>query len=235
VGAKGLWQFMPETGRAYHLRIIEEKLDERMSPVKSTEAAIHYLSDLKQKLNSWDLVFASYNLGPYGVLARLRKAGDDVGFWDLVDAEYLPDETANYVPYIQAYALVLANLRKLNFGGTQKMPPDNTADLEVASSTRLTLVARVASTSLSTIQRLNPDILSELVPAVPSQRFVVQVPKDNVWQARDMLAALVAQKDEDDLCVPTSFDWGKQRFTDEMRLACGKKLAAPLPVPVPMQ
>jgi hypothetical protein len=235
VGAKGLWQFMPETGRAYHLRIIEDKLDERMSPVKSTEAAVHYLSDLKQKLNTWDLVFASYNLGPYGVLARLRKAGDGVGFWDLVDADYLPDETSNYVPYIQAYALVLANLRKLNFTGTQMRAPENTADLEVASGTRLTLVARVASTSHATIKRLNPDIISDIVPAVPSQRFLVQVPKDNVWQARDMLAALVAQSDESDLCVPITFDWGKQRFTDEMKLSCSKKLDAPLPVPVPMK
>jgi hypothetical protein len=233
VGAQGLWQFMPDTGRAYHLRIVEDVLDERQSALKSTEAAVHYLADMKQKMPSWDLVFASYNLGPFGVLARLRKAGDDVSFWDLADADYLPDETANYVPTIQAFALILENLQKLKFAGTQMRAPEVTADLEVASGTRLGLVARAASTSFQTIKRLNLDVLGDVVPAVSAQRFMMQVPKDNVWQARDTLTELVSKHDDADVCVPVTFDWGKQRFTTEMAEECRKRLGAAQPAPAP--
>ena len=42
VGAVGLWQFMPETGKEYGLEI-NEFVDERKDPNKSTQAALDYL------------------------------------------------------------------------------------------------------------------------------------------------------------------------------------------------
>ena len=123
VGARGLWQFMPDAARAYHMRVIEDVIDERISPPKATEGGYSFLSDVYKKFGSWDLAFASYNMGPFGLLARIERAGGDVGFWDLVDAEMLPDETANYVPTIEAFALILENLQRLKFAG---IPNENT-------------------------------------------------------------------------------------------------------------
>jgi membrane-bound lytic murein transglycosylase D len=231
VGAKGLWQFMPEAGRAYHLRVIEDKVDERQSPPKSTEAAIKFLSDLHAKLGSWDLVFASYNMGPFGLIARIERAGGDVGFWDLVDADLLPDETANYVPTIQAMALILANLQKFKFTGVQMRSPQLTADLEAPPGTRLGMVARAAATSVIDIRSLNLDILGDTVPDVPGGRFAVQVRKEVVWQARDALKGLLDTGDNADLCVNPTFDWGKQRFTPEMQEACKRRGPALEPSP----
>ncbi len=126
-GAEGLWQFIPEAARAYHLRIIPDQVDERHSPQKSTEAAIAFLSDMYAKLKSWDLVFAGYNCGPFGIMARLERVeGENVGFWELVDAGMLPDETANYAPTIQAIALILNNLQRLKFGAIQMRAPQMT-------------------------------------------------------------------------------------------------------------
>jgi hypothetical protein len=225
VGALGLFQFMPDSGRVYGLRIIENVLDERLSQTKATEAGVHFLSDLYAKFGSWDLVFASYNLGPFGLLARMHKAGDDVGFWDLVDADMLPDETAQYVPRIEALALILTNLPRLRFAGAQMRSPEDTSDLDVTSGTRLSLIARAASTSLDEIRRLNRDIIADRVPNVASGRFVVQVPASVVEQARDTLGDLKSGKNDEDMCVPSSFDWGKQRFTPELTEACHKRLA----------
>ncbi len=226
VGAAGLWQFMPETGRAYHLNIVEGTIDERYSPFKSTEAGIRMLADLRLKLGSWDLVFASYNLGPFGVLARLEKAGADASFWDLVDADLLPDETANYAPTVDAIALILANLQRLKFAGVQIRAPQMTADLDVVGGTRLSLVARAAATSVAQLHALNLDFSGDVVPVIAGGSIAVQVPKDVVWQARDALKELVASKDGADQCVPATFDWGKQRFTPEMDQACQKRLSS---------
>ncbi|HEY0468993.1 MAG TPA: transglycosylase SLT domain-containing protein, partial [Polyangiaceae bacterium] len=226
VGAAGLWQFMPETARAYHLRVIEGTIDERYSPFKSTEASIRMLADLRQKLGDWDLVFASYNLGPFGVLARVERAGGNATFWDLVDADLLPDETANYSPTVEAIALILANLQRLKFTGLQIHSPQLTADLEVPGGTRLGLVARAAATSVAKLSSLNLDFSGDVVPLIPGGAIAVQVNKDVVWQARDSIKELLASKDGADQCVPPSFDWGKQRFTPEMDAACQRRLAA---------
>jgi hypothetical protein len=227
VGARGLWQFMPDSGRAYHLRIIKDALDERLSPPKETEAAIRFLNDLYRKFGAWDLSFAAYNMGPFGLMARLQRLEEGGGFWDLADADVLPDETANYVPQIEAFALILANLQKLKFAGAQLRPPEVTSDLDVPPGTRLGLVARAASTSVVEIRSLNLDVIGDRVPAVPGERFAIQVPKDVVWQARDTLAGLIAQSSSEDECVPETFDWGKRRFTPEMATECRQRLATP--------
>ncbi len=227
-GAEGLWQFIPAAARSYHLRVIEGVVDERHSPVKATEAAVHYLSDLYAKMGHWDLAMAGYNMGPFGLLARIQRAGGNVGFWDLVDSDLLPDETADYVPNIEAIALILANLSRLKFGGIQTKAPQLTADLQVPPGTRLGLVARAAAMSTAGLRQLNLDIKGDRTPDLPG--FMVQVPKDVVWRAGETLQELLRAGDNADQCVPPNFDWGRQRFTAEMAASCQRRLAAAAPV-----
>jgi hypothetical protein len=225
MGAEGLWQFIPDAARAYHLRIIDGIVDERHSPQKATEAAIQYFSDMYAKFGEWDLVFSAYNMGPFGLATRIEQVeGEKVGFWELVDAEMLPGETADYAPAIQAIALILNNLQKLKFGAIQQRAPQMTMDLPVPPNTRLSLVARAAATSLDELRRLNLDIKGTSTPGV--HNFAVQVSKDSVWQARETLQELLKAKDDSDLCAPQNFDWGRQRFTPEMQEACTRNLGA---------
>ena len=218
VGARGLWQFMPATARAYHLHVKEGVIDERISPPKSTEAAVKFLSDLYRKMGSWEFALASYNMGPFGLASRIRRAGGDVTFWDLAAAGYLPDETAKYVPRIQAYAVILENLGRFNFSTAQMRATEVTAELEAPPGTRLGMVARAASTSLDHLKLLNPDIVGTTVPDLPGLRFMVQVPKEDVFRARALLEQLIADGDQNDRCVPSAFDWGSERFSEKM---CG--------------
>jgi soluble lytic murein transglycosylase-like protein len=219
-GARGLWRLMPPTARAYHLRVQPGVMDERISPRKSTQAAAQLLSDLKRKLGSWELVIASYDLGPFSLLARLRQTD---GSWDwpaLVASGRLPAETVAFVSKIQAFALILANLAQFRFEPAQPPEPEPTVDLDVPAGTRLGVVARAASSSTSKIRELNPDVIGDRVPNITGESFVLRVPREGGARARATLDQLLLSEDHADQCVPHSFDWGRQRLTRSMATRC---------------
>jgi len=102
-GAKGIWQFMPVTGKAYGLEISDE-VDERMHVEKATEAACKLLLDYKKRFGSWTLAAASYNLGETR-LAKELAAQKASSFYDL----NLNAETSRYVFRIVAIKEIMSN------------------------------------------------------------------------------------------------------------------------------
>ena len=124
-GARGLWQFMPATARQYGLRV-DDRLDERTDPVKSTEAACLYLEYLLNAFgaNSFMSAIAAYNKGEHGLLRCLGR-GDwrsRWNFWDIATRGdgCLKQETIDYVPKFFAAAVVLrrSDVFVLEGGGT---------------------------------------------------------------------------------------------------------------------
>jgi hypothetical protein len=221
VGAKGLWQFMAESARAYGLRVVDGEVDERLNPVKSTEAAIHFLTDLQRDLGAWDLALAGYNMGPYAVLVRLAQAGDkNAGFWELAHAGMLPDETAGYVPSIEAYALMLQNLRVFGFNPYGKRL-ESTAEIIVKPGIRLSLIARASSTTTVSIRDLNPEFLRDVVP---DGETTARVPDAEAHRAQAFLESW-SPNDNRDTCVPPDFDWGGGQSFETSRFA---KACAPV-------
>jgi membrane-bound lytic murein transglycosylase D len=93
VGAKGMWQLMPQTARELGLKITK-KNDERTQVYKSTVAAAKYLKDLYAEFGDWLLVMAAYNGGPGKVYIAIRKSGSR-NFWVLQN--YLPAESRGHV------------------------------------------------------------------------------------------------------------------------------------------
>jgi len=97
-GAVGLWQFMKSTARQEGLQVTNH-IDERKDAVKSTRAALEYLTDLHERFDDWTLAIAAYNCGPGGVNKAIRRSGSKK-YWEL--RHYLPRETQKYVPRIIA-------------------------------------------------------------------------------------------------------------------------------------
>ena len=121
VGARGMWQLMPATARAYGLRVDENwktgGYDERTDVVKSTRAGSKYLYNLLTEFgsDSFMLAIASYNKGEGGMRKVLHDVGfrkDQRDFWHLYRLKKLPDETMEYVPQILAWAIIGTNPHK---------------------------------------------------------------------------------------------------------------------------
>lgn len=92
--AAGIWQLVPDTARRYDLKV-DETVDERLDPEKSTDAALSYLSYLYNRFGSWYLAAAAYNAGENRITPIIAK-GTDADYYRVWDQ--LPGETRDYVP-----------------------------------------------------------------------------------------------------------------------------------------
>jgi membrane-bound lytic murein transglycosylase D len=105
VGAKGLFQFMPDTAKAMGLGTFLP--DDRTDPGKSAHAAARYLKLLHGKFGSWPLALAAYNAGE----GRVRRAMTAKGAKDFAGvASSLPAETRMYVPKVCALVATRAGV-----------------------------------------------------------------------------------------------------------------------------
>lgn len=159
--AVGPWQFMKGTGRKYNLRI-DEWIDERRDPVKSTHAAAAYLKDLYAMFNSWPLALASYNAGEGRVgRAMARSKADD--FWDLRSTHYLRPETRNYVPKFMAATIIAKNPEKYGFT-LNYHEPLSFDEVTIDRPTALKLIAKAAGVNYEAVKELNPELRQSVTP-----------------------------------------------------------------------
>ncbi len=73
VGASGIWQFMPYTGKLY-LRV-DNEVDERNDPMRAAEAAARLMQQNYNLLNEWPLAVTAYNHGAAGIAKAARESG----------------------------------------------------------------------------------------------------------------------------------------------------------------
>jgi membrane-bound lytic murein transglycosylase D len=76
VGAVGIWQFMPETARLYIK--VNNRVDERLDPMKATEAAAKLMASNYRALGAWPLAITAYNHGQNGMLRAQKAHGNDI-------------------------------------------------------------------------------------------------------------------------------------------------------------
>jgi membrane-bound lytic murein transglycosylase D len=104
-GARGIWQFMPDTARRFGLTITNET-DDRLDVLKSTRAAARYLRDLHEGFGDWSLALAAYNVGALVVRKAVLRSGSN-DFAVLSGKRLIPAETREYVPAVMAASHLL--------------------------------------------------------------------------------------------------------------------------------
>lgn len=163
VGARGLWQFMPDTGRLYGLRQ-DRWADERLNVEASTEAAADMLGDLHQRFGSWDLALAAYNMGYAAVSSVVRRYNTN-DFWTLTRLEgALPWETTLYVPKILALGIVARNATAFGFADVTPEKPVEHETVIVPAATSLAVVAKAAGAPVKDLEALNPQLRAGRTP-----------------------------------------------------------------------
>jgi membrane-bound lytic murein transglycosylase D len=179
-GAMGLWQFMYPTGKMYGLKQ-DSYIDERMDPVKATDAACRYLKRLHEMYNDWNMALAAYNAGPGNVNKAIRRSGGKMTYWEI--RPYLPRETQGYVPNFIAAAYLMSNhtLHNIIPAPAQASPHElDTVCLKTGIQMR-TLEIKL-DWSLQEIHFLNPIYKSNYIPNTdPKQCILMPLSKVSVF------------------------------------------------------
>lgn len=159
--ATGVWQFMKGTGKRYGLRI-DRWIDERRDPVKATQAAAKYLTELYNMFGSWPLALAGYNAGEgrvYRTIVRVRTRD----FWTLRDSRHLRPETRNYVPKFMAATIIGKDPKRYNFF-VEKEEAWVYDEVEIQDATYLSSIARYAGISVKELKNYNPELKRDITP-----------------------------------------------------------------------
>ena len=178
VGAGGLWQFMPATGKQYKLDITTY-VDERHDPIKSTEAACHYMMNMYEIFGDWSLVLASYNCGPGNVSKAIRRSGGKTDYWEI--RKYLPQETANYLPAFLA-TMYIYEFKKEHGLVPHKaeMKYEETDTVMVKHAMTFKQLSDLLDISEEQLEYLNPIYKSKYIPSIGDEHFYLRLPKNKI-------------------------------------------------------
>lgn len=161
VGAGGLWQFMPTTGKRYGLEITS-LIDDRRDPIKSSYAAARMLKSLYEIFGDWTLVIASYNCGPGNVTKAIKRAGGEKDYWKIYP--YLPSETRGYVPAFIAANYVMNYYCEHNICPASTRLPMGTDTIVVTRDVYMEQISEVCGISMEELKALNPQYRTNKIP-----------------------------------------------------------------------
>ena len=173
-GATGLWQFMYATGKSYGLEV-NNYVDERSDPIRSTKAAAKYLNELYKIFGDWDLTLAAYNSGPGNVTKAIRRSNGKTNYWNL--RPYLPRETAGYVPAFLATLYIFEYAKEHGFKPQKRANHlFQTDTIRVKQAIPFKDIAEITGMDVQDIQFFNPSYQLDVVPYVEGRNYAVRLP-----------------------------------------------------------
>ncbi len=213
-GAKGLWQFMPGTGKIYGLKV-NSLIDDRYDPLRSTEAACKHMRDLYDIYGNWSLVMAAYNSGAGNVNRAIRYAGGVKNYWAIWP--YLPRETRGYVPAFIAVNYVMNYTAEHNLypidPGYLYQEVDTVRVNDVLSFEQ---VSEVFDLDMETIKFLNPRYKRSIIPANDNKKHYLRLPYH--------IATLFLEKEQEVYNYKTKEGIEREKILAEIKKAKSRRL-----------
>lgn len=189
VGAAGLWQFMPSTGRRF-MRI-DRAVDDRMDPFRATEAAAQLLAYNHRILGTWPLALTAYNHG----VAGMRHAVETLGTTNIVTiVRNYQSRTFGFASR-NFYVSFLAALQILNdpqkyFGTIVPLREAHFREVRIPAYVAIGPLERAVAVDPETLRDLNPALRRAVWRgrlAVP-RGYELRLPADGPTLTTAMLA-----------------------------------------------
>lgn len=184
-GATGLWQFMYSTGKYMGLEG-NSYIDERMDPLKATDAACRYLKKLYGIYNDWNLALAAYNAGPGNVNRAIRRSGGKKSYWEV--RPYLPRETQGYVPNF------IAAVYLLNYFAEHNIVPEE-APIHFAELDSMCFSEGVHFSTIEQLINWDEDLIAKLNPVYKVNYIPKTNPKQCLFGPLQTIGKLVSLED----------------------------------------
>lgn len=195
VGAAGVWQFMPATGRQF-MRV-DGTIDERLDPILAARGAARLLRHNYDGLGRWPLAVTAYNHGYYGMRRAVRELGttDYMTIRRLYDGPAFGFASKNFYAEFLA-ALAIARNPAPHFGQIRPFQTLEFDSVILPVGMPLSAAAEAIQVDAERLWRLNP-ALTEAVwrgqRNVPDG-FRLRVPPGYGREAPQQLAAASAAR-----------------------------------------
>ncbi|MBV8055851.1 MAG: transglycosylase SLT domain-containing protein [Deltaproteobacteria bacterium] len=170
----GPWQLSKTTAQRYGLTI-NQWLDERRDPIKSTRAAAEYLAELHDQTGAdWRMTLVAWNNGDGGVARYMQ----------LMTAPYerlmrrLPRRTCALMNRFMAVALIARHAKEYGVDEVSWMQAPRYRVIAVDGGTSLQAIAASNHISVVMLRRLNPALLSDRTPP-GQQSYPIRVPDNS--------------------------------------------------------
>lgn len=182
VGASGVYQIMPATGRQY-LRM-QPGIDERNEPIKAAKAAAKLLRLNYNLLGSWPLAVTAYNHGVGGLMKAVRKTGTN-DLTHLVAHYKGPQFQFASKNFFCGFLAILATLEQSEklFPDVAIAQPENFEIVKLAKATSVKAAAKKYAVELTELLEMNRDIQRRyarnggMLPRGYQLKLPVKVPK----------------------------------------------------------
>lgn len=169
--AVGYWQLVPETAKELGL-VVNNEIDERYDPIKSTHAACQYLKMSYKKLGNWSNVAAAYNMGIGGLHKQLRRQHKKF-YYDLE----LNKETAHYVYKGIAVKKILEKKGKYSYHLVKITEKPMFITVPITKTIEdLEAFATKYQIDYETLQKHNPWIQAKRITYNPERKYTLQIP-----------------------------------------------------------
>lgn len=154
VGAAGIWQFMPRTGKLY--MTVNKVVDERRDPLQASRGAAKYLREAYSRLGNWPLAVTSYNHGVAGVNRKVQKMGttDIVALIENKNEKAFGFASSNFYPEFLAAIEIYDNYRQY-FPDLELEQPIKAKEVFISRSVSVAQISKEVGVGIEALKSVN--------------------------------------------------------------------------------